>query len=56
LKASGASRIRNAELTASMLLGALIEAATTISLAKDKKKALVDARDTMINFVDALKN
>lgn len=55
LKASGASRIRDAELTASMLLGALIEAATTISLAKDKKTALADARATMTYLVDALR-
>jgi AcrR family transcriptional regulator len=55
LKASGASRIRDAELAASMLLGALIEAATTISLAKEKKAALSNARATMLHFIDALK-
>lgn len=55
LKASGASRVRDAELAASMLLGALIEAATTISLAKEKKATLSNARATMLHFIDALK-
>lgn len=54
IKAGGTSKIRDSELTASILLGALIEAATTIVLSKDPAKALEHARATMSDLVDAL--
>ncbi len=54
IQAGGTSRIRDPELTASILLGALIEAATTILLSPDKSKALADAHATMRDLVDAL--
>ena len=54
IKEAGAGKIRDSELTASILLGALIEAATTIMLSKNPAKALEDARAAMRDLVDAL--
>ena len=54
IQASGTSRIRNPELTASILLGALLEAANTIVFASDRELVLEQARAALIDTVDAL--
>jgi AcrR family transcriptional regulator len=55
LKNAGASRIQNPELTASILLGAFIEAATTVALANDKRTVLAEARATILHIIEALR-
>jgi AcrR family transcriptional regulator len=55
LKEAGATRIGNAELTASILLGALIEAATTISMAEDKEAMLAQAREILLHMIEVLR-
>ncbi|HSZ74625.1 MAG TPA: TetR family transcriptional regulator [Rhizomicrobium sp.] len=55
LQNAGASRIRNPELTASILLGAFIEAATTVALAVDKRAVLEDARAAILDIIEALR-
>lgn len=54
MRKAGNGRIRNPELTASILLGALLEAATTVSMARDQKAALAAARAALGDVVDAL--
>jgi Tetracyclin repressor-like, C-terminal domain len=55
LKDAGASRIQNPELTASILLGAFIEAATTVALADDKRTVLAEARAAILHIIEALR-
>jgi AcrR family transcriptional regulator len=55
LKNAGASRIQNPELTASILLGAFIEAATTVALADDKQTVLAEARAAILHIIEALR-
>jgi AcrR family transcriptional regulator len=55
LKNAGASRIQNPELTASILLGAFIEAATTVALADDKRTVLAEARAAILHIIEALR-
>ena len=55
LKNAGASRIQNPELTASILLGAFIEAATTVALADDKPTVLAEARAAILHIIEALR-
>jgi len=55
LKNAGASRIQNPELTASILLGAFIEAATTVALADDKSAVLAEARAAILHIIEALR-
>jgi AcrR family transcriptional regulator len=54
IQQGGKSRIQNAELTASILLGALLEAANTVVFAKDRAMALKQARAALIDTVNAL--
>jgi hypothetical protein len=54
MRKAGHTRIRDPELTASILLGALLEAATTVAMARDQKAALAAARAALGHVVDAL--
>lgn len=54
IQEGGKSRVQNPELTASILLGALLEAANTVVFAKDRATVLEQARAALIHTVDAL--
>jgi len=55
LKAGGELRTNSVEIVAPILLGALVEAAGAIALAKNQKTALADARDAIGAILSSLR-
>ena len=54
LQSEGVIAVQNLELTANMILGAIIEAANFVAMAENKKQALEDAKITMRGMLSAL--